>query len=364
MRLAIVHDYLTQRGGAERVVLAMTRAFPEAPVFTSLYDPDGTFAEFQDVDVRVSWLDHVAPLRKRHRLALPLYPLVFSRMRVPAEVVLCSSSGWAHGVANEGSKIVYCHNPARWLYQREDYLGSGAGVPARALRVLRRPLQAWDRRAASTATKYLANSSVVATRINDVYGRDAEVVPPPPALTPGGPNRPVEGVTGGFLLCVSRLLPYKNVDAVIEAMGQLPDQQLVIVGDGPLLRELSATAPANVHLIGKTSDPELRWLYECCTGLVAASFEDYGLTPLEAASFGKPCAVLRGGGYLDTMTDETAVFFDAPTPRLITEAVRELATRGFDPAAIRARAQQFDEAHFIRSLRELVEREASAGPAA
>src|SRR5436189_353008 len=117
MRIALVHDYLTQRGGAERVVLSLTRAFPDAPLYTSLYDPAGTFREFADVDVRPLALNAIATLRQRHRLALPLLAAAFSRLEVPADVVVCSSSGWAHGAQVEGRKVVYCHTPARWLYQ-------------------------------------------------------------------------------------------------------------------------------------------------------------------------------------------------------------------------------------------------------
>src|ERR671923_1711210 len=115
--VAIVHDYLTQRGGAERVVLSMLKAFPGAPVYTSLYYPEGTFEEFREIEIRRSFLDRAVPLRRRHRLALPLLASAFSRMRVDAEVAVCSSSGWAHGARVRGRKVVYCHTPARWLYQ-------------------------------------------------------------------------------------------------------------------------------------------------------------------------------------------------------------------------------------------------------
>ncbi len=119
--VAIVHDYLTQRGGAERVVLAMHRAFPAAPIYTSLYEPDLTFPEFRDVDVRPSYLNRSQLLRRHHRLALPLLAHAFSKIEVDEKIVLCSSSGWAHGIHTTGTKLVYCHCPARWLYKRADY---------------------------------------------------------------------------------------------------------------------------------------------------------------------------------------------------------------------------------------------------
>ena len=120
-RVALVHDYVTQRGGAERVVLAMAAALPGAPLYTSLYEPASTYEEFGSIDIRTSPLDRVALLRRKHRLALPLLAATFSRMHVDADVVLCSSSGWAHGARTDGRKIVYCHSPAKWLYAPDRY---------------------------------------------------------------------------------------------------------------------------------------------------------------------------------------------------------------------------------------------------
>ena len=137
MRVALAHDYLTQRGGAERVVVAMHEAFPDAPLYTSLYEPAATFPEFGTADVRTTGLQRVAVLRRRHRLALPLLARAFSRMQITdAATVLCSSSGWAHGVRTDARKVVYCHAPARWLYQPTRYLGDRHGVAGLALAAL------------------------------------------------------------------------------------------------------------------------------------------------------------------------------------------------------------------------------------
>ncbi len=242
--VALVHDYLTQRGGAERVVLALTRAFPDAPLHTSLYEPATTFPEFAAVDIRPLPLNRLAPLRERHRLALPLLAPAFSRLRLDEDVVVCSSSGWAHGAHAAGRKIVYCHTPARWLYQPERYL-RGRGLALRGTAsVLRPALERWDRRAAASADRYLANSSAVA------YGLEAEVLPPPPALEPAGPTEPAAGLQPGFVLCVSRLLPYKNLDAIVHAFARLPDEQLVLVGTGPQETALRELASSNITLLG------------------------------------------------------------------------------------------------------------------
>jgi glycosyltransferase involved in cell wall biosynthesis len=361
MRVAIVHDYLTQRGGAERVALAMTRAFPEAPVYTSIYDEETTFPEFRRVDVRTTWLNRLAPLRRRHRLALPLLAPAFGHQTVDADVILCSTSGWAHGVRSTGRKVVYCHTPAHWLYDGTRYLGGRRRSGWAALMLLRPYLLRWDRRSARSADRYLANSNVVRQRIRDAYGIEAEVLPAPPALKPAGPGRRPESVQEGFFLCVSRLLPYKNVDVVLDAFRDLPQLALVVVGSGPDAARVRAAAPANTALLELVADDELRWLYSHCSAVVAASYEDYGLTPLEAAAFGKPAVVLRAGGFLDTVIEGvTGVFFDRPAAELIRRAVEECAGRDWDEAELRTHAESFSEVRFAERLRTIVLQEAEA----
>ena len=354
-RVAIVHDYLTQRGGAERVVLSLCRAFPDAPVYASLYDPEATFAEFRERDVRPLWLDRARLLRRRHRLALPLLPLAFSTSRVEADVVVCSSSGWAHGIRTDGRKIVYCHSPAKWLYRRDDYLGAHPSTAARVgLQVLAPFLRYFDQRAAATADTYIANSTFIASQLREVYGIDAEVLCPPAGLGPQGPSEAIAGIEPGYVLTIARLLPYKNTGEVVDAFRSLPDLRLVVVGEGQEHDRLVTHAPANVRFVGEVGDASLRWLYANCTGLVAASREDFGLTPVEAASFGKPVAALRWGGFLDTVVaDVTGVLFDRPDPVSIAGAVEMLATRPWDARAIEAHATTFSEERFVDRIRSL-----------
>jgi glycosyltransferase involved in cell wall biosynthesis len=351
MEVALVHDYLTQRGGAERVVLLLTRAFPGAPVYTSLYDPGGTFPEFADIDVRTLPINRLVPLRRHHRAALPLLAPSFARLRVSADVVICSSSGWAHGTQVAGRKIVYCHTPARWLYQPDRYLrGRGRAMQA-AASVLRSPLTRWDEQAARSANVYLANSTAVAERIKSIYGIEAEVVPPPPALGPHGPAEAMDGVQPGYFLCVSRLLPYKNVDAVVDAFIDLPGERLVVVGSGPEEQTLRLRAGEAATFLGDVTDTQLRWLYANCRGLIAASHEDFGLTPLEAASFGKPTAALRWGGFLDTVEEgHTGVYFDEPTALAVTGAVEHLLIAEWRGEEIQLVAKLFSEEHFLERI--------------
>ena len=359
--MALVHDYLTQRGGAERVALALAQIFAGAPLHTSLYQPDGTFPEFGQVDVRPLPLNRIGLLRHHHRLALPLLAPAFSRLHIQADVTVCSSSGWAHGAAVSGRKVVYCHTPARWLYQTDRYLAGQPRASTAMMSVLTPPLRRWDRRAAATAHRYLVNSSVVRHRVAELYGIDAEVVPPPVDVDPGGPQEAVAGVDPGFVLCVSRLLAYKNVEAVTAAFARLPRQRLVVVGTGPLADQIAATAPANVTVLGRVGDAALRWLYASSVGLVAASYEDFGLTPVEAATFGRPTAALRWGGFLDTIVDgTTGVFFDDPRPGPIADAVERMTATAWSPEALTAHAGTFSASRFATRMTEVVAEERAA----
>jgi glycosyltransferase involved in cell wall biosynthesis len=354
--VALVHDYLTQRGGAERVVLTLADGFPEATIYTALYDPEQTFPGFGAHDVRTLALDRIRPLRDHHRLALPFLAPAFSRLEVDAEVTICSSSGWAHGARATGAKIVYCHNPARWLYQADQYLAGSSRLAAAGLGLLSPPLRRWDRSAAATADRYLVNSRAVRARVADVYGIDADVVPPPVDIDVDGPRRPPGAIEPGFFLCVSRLLPYKNVGAAAAAFALLPAHRLVVVGSGPLSDELVAAAPPNVTVLGRVEDDELRWLYASCAGLVAASYEDFGLTPVEAAAFARPTAALRWGGFLDTIVEgETGCFFDEPEPGAIADAVLALAHGSWSPERLSGHAADYSPERFLARIGDVVD---------
>jgi glycosyltransferase involved in cell wall biosynthesis len=332
----------------------MAKAFPTAPIYTSLYDPAGTYPEFAETDVRPLFINRIPGLKRHHRLALPLLAPAFGSSEVVADVAVCSSTGWAHGIRTTGRKIVYCNTPARWLYQSDRYLGGRSGVASLALHALRRPLVRWDQRAAATADVYIANSNAVRRQIEIVYGIDSEFLAPPPSFLPEGPREAIPGLEAGFFLCVSRLLPYKNVDAVVDAFAELGDERLVVVGSGPEEARLRQRAAGNVRLVGSVSDAQLRWLYGGCSALIAASYEDFGLTPLEAAGFGKPTVALRFGGFLDTIVEgETGLYFDHPDAAAIVEKVRAARARAWDAQALAAHTDRFSEPKFVKRLREI-----------
>lgn len=357
--VVLIHDFVTQFGGGERTVLSMMTALPEAPLYTALYHPDATYPAFRHADVRTLPLNRIGPIRRNHRLALPVLAHSFSFSRVDADVAICSSAGWAHGMRVTGRKVVYCHTPARWLYGSSRYIQGGSiGVAARAATLIRGSMKRWDQRAAASADRYLVNSAMVGDQVRAIYGVEAEVLPPPPTLSPEDPQIEMPGCEPGYLLCVSRLLPYKNVEAVVQAFAKLPDRRLVVVGAGPYQSQVEAMAPANVHFVGSVSDPQLRWLYAHGEGVISAAYEDYGLTPLEAALFAKPSVVLRWGGFLDTVEEGvTGVFFDEPEPEPIARAVAELDRANLRPSAIRDHADRFSFARFASRLQAVVDEE-------
>mgnify|MGYP003733991693 FL=1 len=366
--VVLAHDYATQRGGAERVALWLARAFPGSPMYTTLYDPADTFPEFGALQLRTTPLNRVATLRRHHRLALPLLAPAITSQHIEADVLVASSSGWAHGYRGAKRTIVYCHAPARWLYQRDRYLGGRLGdavahrartAAARAvLSSLSPALKRWDAAAARRADVYLANSTVTQRALLETYGITAEVLPPPPSLVPAGGEREVAGVGDGFLLCVARLLPYKNVDAIISAIQLLGDRQLVVVGDGPdrgRLQSLARVSGHGVKMLGRVDDDELRWLYRHTAALVAASHEDYGLSPLEAGAFGRPSVVLRAGGYLDTVVDGVnGIFFDSTDAVAIAAAIEQVLLQTWDAEQVSAHAARFSPSRFISQLQRVV----------
>ena len=368
-RVAIAHDYITQRGGAERVVLALQRAFPEATVFTTLYEPETTFPEFSDLDIVASPLNRIAALRRDHRKALPLLASTSSRMRIDADVVIASTTGWAHGFEATGKKIAYCHSPARYLYLQGQYLGDSSPLSPASLGVkaLTPYLRRWDQRAARTVDTYISNSTVVRQRVREIYGRESQLIFPPHSVDISGPRSPLPELEefvglGGHLLLVSRLLPYKNVDTAIGAVAKLPLERLVVVGDGPEREALRASLPDNVRMVHGVSDATLRWLYARSRALLAPSHEDFGLTVVEAAAWGKPSIALHSGGYLDTVDEgATGRFFARPESQDIAAAIAASRFDVWDVQKIKAHARLFSEESFARRLRGLVD-EALATP--
>ena len=346
--VAIVHDYLNQRGGAERVVLELSDMWPDAPIFTSLYRPNSTLPGFEGRDVRASWLDRL-PVDRGFRNLFPLYPGAFRSLgEIDADVVLASSSGWAH-IARSSPRalhVVYCYTPARWLYG-ETYLDKGGKRSARqglarpALGMLRRI----DRNAADRADLYIAISENVKQRIRAAYGIEAAVVPPPVNVDRFHPTP-----RGDRLLSVSRLLPYKHVDLVVRAATR-SGVGLDVVGEGPMLSHLRDIAGPTVTLHGGASDEVVVELMQGCSAVCVAAEEDFGLVAVEAQAAGKPVIAYGRGGSLETIEKNvTGVFFDELTEDHVLAAVEASEHLGTSPERIATYAERFSREAFRARL--------------
>jgi glycosyltransferase involved in cell wall biosynthesis len=342
--VAIVHDYLNQRGGAERVVLEMARIWRNATIYTSLYRHESTFPEFAELDVRTSTLDAV-PVDAGFRNLFPLYPAAFRAFgELDHDVVISSSSGWAHSVRTTPQTFhaVYCHTPARWLYGSA-YMG--ASRRQQLLRPFLDTMRDWDRASARRPRLYLANSQEVQGRIEREYGVDATIVYPPVDTERFKPSP-----RGERLLVVSRLLPYKRVDVIVDAATHM-GIGLDVVGTGPALEDLQRRAGRGIVFHGRLPDGDVTRLLEGCRALCQAGYEDFGITPVEANAAGKPVVAFAAGGALETVVDGlTGTFFRRQHPADAVNAIRRCDALTTPPQTIAAHATRFSRQAFRAGL--------------
>ena len=341
LRLAIVHDALLTFGGAERVVAAWHRRWPEAPIYTSVYLPDDTFPEFRRARVVTSFLQRFArdPQTVLRRLSPLMVPGFRSFDFSGYDVVLSSSAYAAKAVRvpEHVCHVSYCHSPFRLAWRSEDYLGTDAPWMKRVgLNVLAPFLRRWDRNVSREVDFFSTNSLNVRQRILAAYGRHAEVIPAPVDLSRFHP-----GEVGDYYLVVSRLTRYKRVDLAIQAASQL-GRRLIVVGDGPDRRKLESLANGNVTFLGSVSEDVLRDLYARCRALLYPQEEDYGLAPLEAMASGRPVVAYGVGGAAETIVHkETGILFQEQSVESLVEAIRLLEATPFDPIRIRGHASRF-----------------------
>lgn len=355
-RAAFVIDHLVQLGGAERTLPAMVDAAPGSPVHTAFHNPSRSYDEVNELDIRVMRIGRMPWLSSRHRLSAPLLPLAFSSTLVDADVVFCSTSGWAQGVRTEGRKIVYFQALARWIHDPADYLGSASRLSRAAVYGLRPGLARWDRATVQSGDRYVTQSTAMRDSIHAAYGVDVEVVPLPNCLGTD-PKEPVEGLEPGFVLYAGRLMPYKHIELIMAVAERMPERQFVLAGDGPLMPWAKEEAPANVVLLGDTQDRHLRWLYSNAVCLLTLANEPFGVTPIEAAAVGTPTVARAAGGFLDTVHHgETGYLVDVD-PTQVVRSIDRLIAEGADQDALAAVARQYDRTTFTRAIRELLDAE-------
>ena len=364
MKVALVHDYLNQMGGAERVVLALHELFPDAPLYTSIYDPKRVDPAFQKIDIRTSFMQKLPFVTKHHQPYLPLYPFAMENLDLRGyDLVLSSSSAFGKGVITrpETMHICYCHTPMRWCWNYYEYVErEQIGKIARTvLPLFITGLRIWDSTSAMRVDHFIANSPVVAERIAKYYRRDAIVIPPPVEASrfPFDPSTQPED----YYLIVSRFLPYKRIDLAISACNalQLP---LVIIGSGRYEKELRKMAGPTIRFPGRLSDTEVLDYYAHCRALLLPGEEDFGITPLEAQASGRPVIAYRAGGALTSVIDGmTGAFFDEQTVESLTTVLAAFDERQYDPETMRNHALEFDKPRFHRRILQFVEAKMSEG---
>ncbi len=355
MKVALVHDYLMQGiRGAERVLVALHSIYPDAPIYTLLYEPTSFGDALPDWEVRTSFLQ---PLRRLHKRLLWLMPRAIESLNLrDYDLVISSSSAWAKSAipGPDATHLCYCHSPARFLWSwADEYINSAAGSRlARAL--VRRSvprLRRWDARTASRVHHFVANSKTVQQRIRNYFDRDSEVIYPP---VDTGRFLPAEADEGYFLL-VSALNPYKRVDLAVEAFKDLR-LPLVVIGDGPELGKLQRLAGPTVTLLGRCSDDEVTQRMARCRAFIMPQEEDFGIAAVEAQSAGRPVIAYRAGGATETVIeDETGLFFEAQTPAALAEGVRRFEKMSFSKQDCRQNALRFDTGRFVREWQEFAD---------
>lgn len=369
MRVAIVHDWLYTIGGAERVLQEMLHCFPDADVFC-LFDflsPEDR-AKIGLKSTRQSFLQKLPMMKKAHRAFLPFMPLAIEQLDLSAyDLIISSSYAVAKGVITGPDQlhVSYVHSPIRYAWDLQHTYLARNGNPLTTLlaRPLLHRLRIWDARTAHGPDLLLANSHFVARRIRKVYGRAAKVLYPPVNLS----KRPGLPAKGEHFLAASRLVPYKNIEAIVRAFADLPDQKLVVAGDGPEGARLRRLAGPNVSFAGFVSDSALRELMATARAFIFAAEEDFGIISVEAQSEGTPVIALGRGGSCETVVDgKTGLFFDEPEPAAIAAAVRSFIGREaqFSPDACREHASHFSAEHFRNGLKAHVEETIAAYRAA
>jgi len=361
-RIALVHDFLVSVRGADRVFLEMCDLWPEADVFTPVYDERGTEGRFADRAIHTSFLQRTRPTARTFRALLPLYPAAIESFDLSGyDLVISSSSAWAHAVicGEQTVHVSYCHNPFRyaWNERHRTLAERGDPISRAALRGFFRRWREWDWIAAQRVDRYLTNSRVTQARIKSYFGRESRIVYPPVAT-----HRFSPGPTGDHYLVLSELVSHKRIDTAVHAFNRLR-LPLVIAGDGPDRRRLRRLAGPTVRFAGRVSDGEAERLMASCRALVVTSIEEFGIAAVEAQAAGRPVIARAGGGLFETiLEDETGCFWEGG-PDELAVAVAAFDPDSVDPAACVDNARRFDSRVFRETLPREVERALHEAPA-
>ncbi|HET7711862.1 MAG TPA: glycosyltransferase [Thermoanaerobaculia bacterium] len=361
-KVAVVHDWLTGMRGGEQVLEGILELFPAAEVFTLFHFPGAVSPVIESRRIHVSWLQGLASRIADYRVLLPLYPAAVRRWRFnDFDLVLSSSHCVAKGVDPKSAlHVSYCHTPMRYVWDRfDDYFPPNRPLRRLVMKVIAPFLRRWDVATASRVTAFAANSEFVRERIRRYYRRDAEVIHP--FVDRAFLETPLEAARDDYHLVVSALVPYKRVELAVAA-ATAAGKRLRILGGGPLLEQLRATAGPNIEVAGPVSRARIIEALSRARSLILPGIEDFGITPLEAMAVGTPVVAFRAGGALDTVIDGvTGIFFDQPSVESLRAAMEAAERREWDRGALRAHAATFSRERFQERLMSLIS--ATAGTA-
>jgi len=344
--------------------LALHEIFPDAPLYTSIYDPKRVDAAFQKIDVRTTFMQKLPLVKKHHQPFLPLYPFAMERLDLRGyDLVLSSSSAFGKGVITrpETMHICYCHTPMRWCWNYDEYVERErlGRISRSVLPFLMTGLRVWDQMSATRVDYFIANSPVVADRIQKYYRREAVVIPPPVEASRFTFDPTI--VPDEYFLIVSRFMPYKRIDLAIEACNRL-QLPLVIIGSGRDENRLKSIAGPTIRFTGRLSDEEVLYYYAHCRAFILPGEEDFGITPLEAQASGRPVIAYGAGGALASVVEGvTGTFFQTQTPESLIAALASFNERIYDPQTIRNHALEFDKPRFHRRILQFIEAKMSEG---
>lgn len=356
MKIALVHDYLTQYGGAERVLGVLAELFPRAPIYTLVYNEKLTGGAFKNRIIRTSFLQKFPLAKIQHRLFSPLMPLAMEQFDFSHyDLVISDSSGYAKGIITKPSTfhLNYCHTPLRYAWDDSHKYLEEFGFPKLLKSII--PffisyLRIWDREASGRVDRFIANSEFVKNRIKKYYNCDSMVINPPIDIS----KFDVSDKEGEYFLMVGRLVAYKRFDLAIEAFNEL-GWKLKIIGDGPERNNLKKKAKDNIEFLGLVSDSKLPKYYSKAKAVIFPQEEDFGIVPLEAMASGKPVIAFRGGGVLETIEEnKTGIFFDFQSVSSLHDALKGFNNNDFDSKYIRKYASKFDKSVFEQKFMEVV----------
>ena len=353
-RVALIHDFLLDLRGAERVFAAICDTWPDAEVFTAVYDEHGTEGRFAGRTIHTSFLQRLRPTSRTFRPLLPLYPHAVESFDLRGyDTVISSSSAWAHGVLVDPGAVhvSYCHNPFRYAWtEREATLRARHPLVRPALRVLLSQWRQWDWIAAQRVDRYVANSRTTAERVRRYLGREATVLYPPVEI-----DRFTPGVVGERYVVLAELMAHKRIDVAVEAFSRV-GLPLVVIGDGPEGRRLRRLAGPTVTFTGRISDARVAELLTSARALVVTAVEEFGIAAVEALAAGRPVIALGEGGVLESVQEGvTGAFYEANDAGALAGTVLAFDALAVDPAACRAAAERFSVRRFQHRLAAIVE---------